>query len=91
MAYTPATRLYSEAVLAAGMGVALDEAQTHYLRNVLRLGAGARIALFNGRDGEWWAEIESLGRREGTVRLLECRRAPRPEPAPEAGADRLSR
>jgi 16S rRNA (uracil1498-N3)-methyltransferase len=80
MAYVTVTRLHSDATLGAGAGVALDEAQTHYLRNVLRLGVGARIALFNGREGEWWAEIESLGRREGLARLIEIRRAPRPEP-----------
>ncbi|MGH6988755.1 MAG: 16S rRNA (uracil(1498)-N(3))-methyltransferase [Stellaceae bacterium] len=80
MAYVTVTRLYHDAALAAGAGIALGEAETHYLRNVLRLAPGARIALFNGRDGEWWAEIESLGRRDGAVRLLEQRRAPRPEP-----------
>ncbi len=56
MAYATVTRLYSDATLSAGAAVALDDAQTHYLRNVLRLGPGARLALFNGRDGEWWGE-----------------------------------
>ena len=80
MAYVAVTRLYRDGPLAAGATVILDEMQTHYLRNVLRLGPGARIALFNGTDGEWWGEIESLGKQAGRVLLLECRRAPRPEP-----------
>jgi 16S rRNA (uracil1498-N3)-methyltransferase len=80
MAYTAATRLYSDAALAAGSSVALDEAQVHYLRHVLRLAPGARIALFNGRDGEWWGEIASLGKQSGGVRLTERRRAPHAEP-----------
>ena len=80
MAYATVARLHSEAALTADAAVALDEAQTHYLRNVLRLGPGARVALFNGGDGEWWGEIENLGRQSGTVRLTERRRAPRPEP-----------
>jgi 16S rRNA (uracil1498-N3)-methyltransferase len=80
MAYVAVTRLYSDAALGDGAAVALDEAQTHYLRHVLRLSSGARIALFNGRDGEWWGEIESLGRQTGTARATELRRPPRPEP-----------
>jgi len=74
------TRLYSDRVLSAGAMLQLDQAQTHYLRNVLRLGAGARIALFNGGDGEWWGEIERLGKDGGRVRVTERRRPPRPEP-----------
>ena len=61
MAYATVTRLYADQPLSAGASVSLDDAQSHYLRNVLRLAPGARIALFNARDGEWWAEIESLG------------------------------
>jgi 16S rRNA (uracil1498-N3)-methyltransferase len=80
VAYVTVTRLYCEATLGTGAEVALDEAQRHYLRNVLRLGSGARLALFNGRDGEWWGEIAELGKHAGTVRLAEQRRTPRAEP-----------
>ncbi len=31
--------------------------QSHYLANVLRLGEGAQLLLFNGRDGEWLAQV----------------------------------
>lgn len=80
MAYASVTRLYCERVLSAGAVLELDDAQTHYLRNVLRLGAGARIALFNGGDGEWWGEIERLGKEDGRVRVTERRRPWRSEP-----------
>ena len=80
MAYASVTRLYTDAPLAAGGAIALDEAQSHYLRHVLRLAPGARILLFNGADGEWWADIASLGKAGGTAILTERRRPPRAEP-----------
>lgn len=57
--------------LAAGSGVELSAAQAHYLGHVLRLGAGGRIYLFNGRDGEWLAAIEHLRRSDCTARVSE--------------------
>jgi len=80
MAYEPRTRLYVTADLAAGASVALDAAQAHYLRNVLRLDRGAPVALFNGRDGEWRAVIESFGKEACTVRLERRTREQVPEP-----------
>jgi 16S rRNA (uracil1498-N3)-methyltransferase len=74
------TRVYSDRGLSTGTVLELDAAQTHHLRNVLRLGAGARIALFNGDDGEWWGEIERLGKDEGRVCVTERRRPSRVEP-----------
>jgi 16S rRNA (uracil1498-N3)-methyltransferase len=50
-------RLYVDAPLEDGAAVALDRAQAHYLTHVLRLNAGDRVLLFNGRDGEWTATI----------------------------------
>lgn len=75
-----ATRLHAAAELAEGAEIALDGDQAHRLRNVLRLQPGARIALFNGRDGEWAAEILVLAKRGGTARVGARRRAPRAEP-----------
>jgi len=50
-------RLYVDAPLATGSGIALDRDQTNYLGNVLRLEAGATVLVFNGRDGEWQATL----------------------------------
>ena len=57
------TRLYVTADLGAGMAVTLDEGQSHYLLHVLRARGGNRVLLFNGRDGEWLAEIAQAGKR----------------------------
>src|SRR5882757_3215243 len=57
------TRLYVTADLGEGMAVTLDEGQAHYLLHVLRAKAGDRVALFNGRDGEWLAEISQADKR----------------------------
>lgn len=50
-------RLFVDAPLAAGAGLALDRDQTNYLGNVLRLAAGDTVLLFNGCDGEWRATL----------------------------------
>lgn len=50
-------RLYVGADLSAGAHVRLDAGQSHYLTRVMRLTAGASVGLFNGRDGEWLADI----------------------------------
>jgi 16S rRNA (uracil1498-N3)-methyltransferase len=55
-------RLHVEAALKAGAEVALDKSQAHYLRHVLRLKADDAVLVFNGRDGEWRAQV-SDGKR----------------------------
>jgi 16S rRNA (uracil1498-N3)-methyltransferase len=62
-----AARLHVTAPLGPDAAVALDEARAHYLRDVLRLGIGDQVALFNGRDGEWRARIDTLGKRGATL------------------------
>lgn len=66
--------------LASGGVLELSDGQAHQLRDVLRARAGERVALFNGRDGEWLGEIERLGRRDASVRLVERVRLQRTEP-----------
>src|SRR5215468_1985032 len=57
-------RLFVDASLSEGASVTLDRGQANYLGNVLRLSSGARILAFNGRDGEWQAEITGRKRPE---------------------------
>ena len=57
-----APRLFLDAPLAAGASVPVDRAQANYLLNVLRLKAGDAVLVFNGRDGEWRADISVEGR-----------------------------
>lgn len=59
-------RLFIDAPLAAGAHVALEPAQAHYVGNVLRLTTGARVLVFNGRDGEW-SSVLTLLRRGATL------------------------
>jgi 16S rRNA (uracil1498-N3)-methyltransferase len=66
-----APRLYIEAPLARDIAHDLTAPQANYLGNVLRLAAGDRVLLFNGRDGEWLAEIAARSKRAITVRARE--------------------
>ena len=63
-------RLFVDAPLGEGKPVALDRDQAHYLFGVMRLTAGARVALFNGIDGEWSAEVAEAGKRAGQLVCL---------------------
>jgi len=51
------TRLYVTGDLGEGVALPLDEGQAHYLLHVLRAKSGNLVSLFNGRDGEWLAEL----------------------------------
>lgn len=64
------TRLFVDHALGAAQPVPLTRDQAHYLFGVMRLGVGDRVALFNGSDGEWQAEVAEAGKRGG---ILVCR------------------
>ena len=75
-------RLFIEKELAADQPVVLTSAHTHYLRNVMRATPGDKVLLFNGRDGEWEASIQTLAKGSGPAvpRALRCPQ--RLEPGP---------
>jgi 16S rRNA (uracil1498-N3)-methyltransferase len=79
MAYEKTTRLYVESDLAPGATLALPAPQAHYLTTVLRMKPGDPLALFNGRDGEFAARIEMVGRGKAAVKLGVQRRTQRNE------------
>ena len=66
-----APRLFVDASLVPGQVVALERDQSNYLGNVLRLGAGDTILVFNGQDGEWRASI--AGRKRPDSLRIETR------------------
>jgi 16S rRNA (uracil1498-N3)-methyltransferase len=66
----PNIRLYLTDDLTAGAAAALDAKQAHYLRSVMRLGAGDEVRVFNGRDGEWRGRIEDLRKKGGALALV---------------------
>ena len=75
-------RLFVEADLSAGLSLALDDGQAHYLGNVMRSRVGDGVVLFNGRDGEWSAAIEKLGKSRCSVTLDRVLRQQTPESGP---------
>jgi 16S rRNA (uracil1498-N3)-methyltransferase len=66
-------RLFVDAALAVGETVALERGQSNYLGNVLRLGAGESILVFNGRDGEWQAAIAGRKRPDSLSIVAQTR------------------
>ena len=68
-------RLYAEQPLSAGATIAADQRAHHYLRNVMRRAVGDALVLFNGRDGEFEAEIARIDKRAAEIRLTRLRRA----------------
>ncbi|MFZ5671238.1 MAG: 16S rRNA (uracil(1498)-N(3))-methyltransferase [Pseudomonadota bacterium] len=56
-------RLFVPDPLASGAGVVPSPEQGRYLTTVMRLGVGADVLVFNGRDGEWRATLVEAGKR----------------------------
>lgn len=65
-------RLYVEHPLGDGQSIDVSRDQAHYLFGVMRLGVGAHVLLFNGRDGEWLAHVAVAGKRGGTLTVEAC-------------------
>jgi 16S rRNA (uracil1498-N3)-methyltransferase len=66
----PKIRLHVDQPLGADQTVAASRAQANYLFNVMRLKSGDEVALFNGTDGEWRADVIEASKRGG---VLVCR------------------
>ena len=67
-------RLFVQQALAEGAILTLEGAPANYLVNVLRLGAGAGVKLFDDRTGEWLAEIVEAGKKRVTLAVARhCR------------------
>jgi 16S rRNA (uracil1498-N3)-methyltransferase len=71
-------RLFVEDPLDEGAAVTLEAAQSNYLVNVLRLKPGASVLVFNGRDGEWRAELAAPARKKAALNIIERTRAQTP-------------
>ncbi|MEK6745468.1 MAG: 16S rRNA (uracil(1498)-N(3))-methyltransferase [Pseudomonadota bacterium] len=59
-------RLYTKQQLEQSVEITLDSNQAHYLANVMRCNVGDLLSLFNGRDGQWQAEITSVSKKSIT-------------------------
>ncbi|RWD30751.1 MAG: 16S rRNA (uracil(1498)-N(3))-methyltransferase [Mesorhizobium sp.] len=72
-------RLFVPNDLGPGIEFEASPQQGHYLMHVLRLGEGAEILLFNGRDGEWSAAIAAKSKKAVRLKVLALQR---PQPPP---------
>lgn len=72
-------RLFVGDALAGGQAFEASKEHFHYLANVLRMAEGDGVLLFNGRDGEWRADLSLPTRKRLLLTPVE---QTRPQPAP---------
>ena len=77
---TASIRLYVPAPIAQGAEIALGEAQSHYLANVLRAAAGDTLRIFDGASGEWRAAVTAISRKKMVLTAQAQTRPQAPEP-----------
>lgn len=69
---TKAPRLYIVSDLKIGQDIILSQEHSHYLVNVLRRSEGDMLRLFNGRDGEFIAELVRPHKKATHVVVKTC-------------------
>src|SRR3954464_15820792 len=74
-------RLFVRTPLGEGAAVELDAGQANYLGNVMRLGVGAELLVFDGRSGEWLAKGAETGKKRMSLSVE--RRTREPETIPD--------
>jgi 16S rRNA (uracil1498-N3)-methyltransferase len=72
-------RFFAPAASAPGDRVPLPDDEAEHLTRVLRLAAGDRVRVFNGRGAEFESTVEAAG-REGVRLRIESPCEPAPEP-----------
>ena len=65
----PRSRLFIPHTLNRGEVIDLSRHQLHYVTNVLRHTAGSYLRVFNGRDGEWLAELTPKSGKTATLSI----------------------
>lgn len=74
-------RLFLPAEISEGALVELGSPQANYLNNVMRLGPGSEILVFDGNTGEWLARIADVTKKQTTLTIV--RRSREPEIIPD--------
>lgn len=69
-------RLFVRHPLGEGTRVELAPDQANYLGNVLRMGEGAELLVFDGQSGEWLAQIAEASKKRMTLRIVHLTREP---------------
>jgi 16S rRNA (uracil1498-N3)-methyltransferase len=73
-------RLFVRTTLNVGTSVELDTAQANYLGNVMRLGVGAELLVFDGVSGEWLARISEAAKKRMILTVERRTRGPETMP-----------
>jgi 16S rRNA (uracil1498-N3)-methyltransferase len=68
--YSKAPRLYVDNDLGEGVTLSLSTDHAHYLMSVMRKGAGDFIRVFNGRDGEFIAQLSPQSKKSAELKNL---------------------
>lgn len=63
------TRVYLDLPLASGHRLELPEGAFRHLVQVLRMQAGDALTVFDGRGGEYAAQLEAVAKRGATLRI----------------------
>jgi len=69
-------RLFVRAALADAISVELEADQANYLGNVMRLGPGSELLVFDDASGEWLARIAGASKKRMTLDILRQTREP---------------
>lgn len=69
-----APRLFVPGPLAAGLQVAIEGTQAHYLGRVMRAAVGDAVILCDDLTGEWAGEVAEAGKRAVVLTVRECLR-----------------
>lgn len=72
-------RLFVHEQLKEGEALELNKGQSNYIINVLRFKDGDPLLVFNGRDGEWQAHLQLLGRKKAKLVVTAQTRPQTPE------------
>jgi 16S rRNA (uracil1498-N3)-methyltransferase len=73
--------LFVRQPLSEGAAIELDPAQANYLGNVLRMGTGGELLVFDRQSGEWLARIGEAAKKRMTLHVE--RRTREPETIPD--------
>ena len=72
-------RFFLDGEIVVGETVELGAEETRHLRDVLRLGIGDEVSVFDGRGHEFACEIQSIGKRSAQLRVREVIEPAAPE------------
>ena len=73
-------RIYTPCPLTAGAEIRLEEEQSHYLCNVMRMKAGEELLCFNAQDGEFSARITDANKKQTSLQIVSLERKPQNSP-----------